>query len=485
MPEVRLAGPADFDGWRAAARRLALQGVPPAEVGWSWGEAAGDLFREDAPAMEVAAPTAGLRLAVPRSFLDQAEKAALHREPRRFDLLYRLLVRLQAERGLMDVAPDPDIARLAALVKAVRRDIHKMHAFVRFREQDAAEPDAPPRFIAWYEPDHHILAAATPFFVRRFANMHWAILTPELSALWDTEALAFAPGARREDAPQEDAMEAAWLGYYANIFNPARVNSRAMVAELPRRFWKNLPEAALIPQLVQGAADRTRGMVDKTPKQPVQRRGAALDSAAAEAAAALPAPGAYAALKAAAQACRACPLWADATQTVFGEGPLDARIVLVGEQPGDREDLVGRPFVGPAGQLMDRALAAAGIDRSRLYVTNAVKHFKFEPRGKRRLHKTPGTEEIHACTPWLTQEVDMVQPSLVVALGATATRAVLGRAESVTRLRGRLLPLGPARQALVTVHPSYLLRIPEAEQAAGFDAFVADLRAMAPFLSAP
>lgn len=488
MPEVRLKGPTDFAGWRNAARRLVLDGVPPAEVGWRWdggdtapAPAAGDLFRDSAEAGNVAAPAAGVRLAVPRSFMEQAQSAALHRDPARFDLLYRLLVRLQAEPGLMALAPDPDIARLKGLVKAVSRDIHKMHAFVRFRERPGEAADDAPRYIAWYEPDHWIVEAAAPFFVRRFANMLWAILTPDLSALWDGQALSFGSGARMEDAPAEDAMEDAWRGYYANIFNPARLNSRAMVAELPRRFWKNLPEAALIPQLVQTAAERTKTMVDTVPKPAIQRRGAAL----AEMPPVLPELSGFDALRAAAMACRACPLWADATQTVFGEGPLDAPVVLVGEQPGDREDIEGRPFVGPAGQLLARALEQAEIDRARLYVTNAVKHFKFEPRGKRRLHKTPGPTEIHACSPWLVRELDLVQPQLVVALGATAVRAVLGRAEPVTRLRGRLLPLAEGRQLLVTVHPSYLLRIPdEGERQTAFAQFVADLAQMRDFLGA-
>ncbi|HZS82127.1 MAG TPA: UdgX family uracil-DNA binding protein [Stellaceae bacterium] len=184
-----------------------------------------------------------------------------------------------------------------------------------------------------------------------------------------------------------------------------------------------------------------------------------------------------AAVAAAARECRACPLWAPATQTVFGEGPAPARVMLVGEQPGDQEDLAGRPFVGPAGRLLDRALTEAGLDRRRVYVTNAVKHFKFQPRGKRRLHQKPSTGEIVACVPWLERERALVEPAIIILLGATAARSVLRRNVAIARERGRLIPLEGGGAALVTVHPSYLLRLrDEEERHAAFAAFVADLR---------
>lgn len=185
-------------------------------------------------------------------------------------------------------------------------------------------------------------------------------------------------------------------------------------------------------------------------------------------------------LRAHAADCHACPLWKSATRTVFGEGPAGARVMVVGEQPGDKEDLAGRPFVGPAGQLFDRALAEAGVDRRRVYVTNAVKHFKFEPRGKRRLHKTPDTPEIDACRWWLAQELRVVRPRLVVALGGTAVRALFGRAMPIGRNRGRDLALPDGTPAAVTVHPSYLLRLPDADsRIREYGRFVADLRRLA------
>src|SRR5215472_1001979 len=184
-----------------------------------------------------------------------------------------------------------------------------------------------------------------------------------------------------------------------------------------------------------------------------------------------------------AASCRACPLWKNATQTVFGEGAPHARIMLVGEQPGDKEDLVGKPFVGPAGRMLDRALEEAGVDRNKVYITNAVKHFKYLPRGKFRLHQKPTTPEIRACRPWYERELAALRPELVVAMGATAAQCVFGKTMPINRNRGRLIDLDGGRKALVTVHPSYLLRVPdEASKAREYERFVEDLKTAAAYL---
>jgi uracil-DNA glycosylase family protein len=186
------------------------------------------------------------------------------------------------------------------------------------------------------------------------------------------------------------------------------------------------------------------------------------------------------ALREAENACRRCPLYRDATQAVPGEGPGHARVMLVGEQPGDKEDLAGKPFVGPAGKLLDRVLADAGIPREETFVTNAVKHFKFELRGKRRLHKKPNAYEIERCKWWLDQERAIVQPEVIVALGATAARSLMGRAVTITRLRGEALELADGTRLVVTVHPSALLRTQdEADKRAAYAAFVKDLKVVA------
>jgi uracil-DNA glycosylase family protein len=208
-----------------------------------------------------------------------------------------------------------------------------------------------------------------------------------------------------------------------------------------------------------------------------------LASAAPRSAADLIPPETLAKLRAAAAHCTACSLHARATQTVFGEGPEDAPLVLVGEQPGDQEDRVGRPFVGPAGQLLDRCLAAAGIDRGKAYVTNVVKHFKWVPRGKRRIHGKPNAREIQACKPWLEAEIAVVKPKVLVCLGATAAQALLGPSFRVSRDRGRLIPSALAPYVLATVHPSALLRARDEEREAAIARFIADLAEVAPLLA--
>jgi uracil-DNA glycosylase family protein len=175
--------------------------------------------------------------------------------------------------------------------------------------------------------------------------------------------------------------------------------------------------------------------------------------------------------------CKACPLWKGATQTVFGEGPAPAPLMLVGEQPGDKEDLAGLPFVGPAGQVLNKALEEAEVERGTVYVTNAVKHFKFLLRGKFRLHQKPATPEIRACRPWFERELELVQPRLVVAMGATAAQSVFGKAMPIGRNRGRVMEMLGGRSAIITVHPSYLLRIPEPDRKEEeYRRFVEDLR---------
>ena len=184
-----------------------------------------------------------------------------------------------------------------------------------------------------------------------------------------------------------------------------------------------------------------------------------------------------------ASGCRACPLWKDATQTVFGEGPQHASLMLVGEQPGDKEDLAGKPFVGPAGLMLDRALKEAGIERPKVYVTNAVKHFKFVRRGKIRLHQKPNTPEIKACRQWYERELTSIKPALVVAMGATAAQSVFGKITPINKTRGRLIDLDDGIKALVTVHPSYLLRLPDADaKAREYQRFVDDLKIAAQLL---
>ena len=456
MRVAPLAAEDDFDGWRAAARVLAAAHVSPAEIIWQVGDTPADLFGDEAIIDTAASP-----LRVPRPFVDLAQTVILHADPQRFALLYTLLTRILAQPKLVDDRADPLVRKLDEMAKQVRRDIHKMRAFVRFRE--VTDNDGQPRFVAWFEPEHHIVRANAKFFVDRFANMRWSILTPERSLHWDMMTLSEGPGATKADAPDGDPTEEVWKTYYASIFNPARLKVGAMLKEMPRKYWKNMPETALVGQLVAGAQARESGMIAKA------RSDVGGNIAAA-----------WAALREEATGCTRCDLCRHATQTVFGEGPIDARLMFVGEQPGDQEDLAGKPFVGPAGQVFDRAIKQAEIDRARVYVTNAVKHFKFEQRGKRRIHSKPGAGEIEACRWWIGQETALIKPQVTVALGATAARSVLGKAVTIGKVRGSPIALPDGGEAWVTVHPSYLLRLPDPAQAEDeFGKFVEDLKAAA------
>ena len=451
MAVVTLAHEEDFDGWRRAVRSLTAAAIAPAEVDWRVGESVGgslfggDLFPVgDAPAFPV-----------PRAFIELAQSVVCHSDPARFSLLHHCLDRLREGSASLEDKADPLLRRLETIAKAVRRDIHKMRAFVRFREVEA---DGGPHYAAWFEPEHHIVRANAGFFVRRFANMRWSILTPELSIHWNGDRLTQSPGATRADAPSGDPIEAVWKTYYASIFNPARVKIGAMLKEMPKKYWKNMPETALVNELISGAQARERNMVEAS-------RGQIGGNART----------AWEALRVEAMGCTRCDLYKCGTQTVFGEGPLNARIMFVGEQPGDQEDLAGKPFVGPAGQLFDRALREAGVDRSATYVTNAVKHFKFERQGKRRIHSKPDAGEVTACRWWLEQEQTLIRPPVTVALGATAVRSLFGRAGTISSLRGspQNLPDG-AGEAWVTVHPSFLLRVRDNKEAE-YARFVDDL----------
>src|SRR4051794_20137007 len=248
-----------------------------------------------------------------------------------------------------------------------------------------------------------------------------------------------------------------------------------MDVPIRQRYWRNLPAAAAVPDLIRQAPGPAEEMGSqqvissprprKHPEEPAVQAApeGRLKQAAAEAV-----------------DCRRCDLWKPATQVVFGEGPPDARIMMVGEQPGDQEDLAGRPFVGPAGQILDRAMEEAGLDRRQVYVTNAVKHFKFEPRGKRRIHQKPGSTEIVACKFWLDIERDEIRPAITVMLGATAAQAILGRMVTISRERGRPIALEGNVQGFVTVHPSFLLRLPDpVAKEREYRAFVDDLRKVA------
>jgi DNA polymerase len=469
MLDIALEKPHDLAAFRDAARGLIAAGIGFRDVIWHEGGEEGLFSTPFLPS--------GEPLAVPASFVALAENVILHRDRERLPLLYELIWRiLHGERELIRIAADPLVHRLGMMRKAIGRDIHKMHAFVRFRHVEDQDGE---RYIAWFEPEHFILDKVAPFFTGRFPAMRWSILTPIGSLHWDGEELQRGEAVSRAEAPREDALEEWWRTYYRAAFDPARANPGIMQAEMPKRYWRNLPEATIIPDLLSEAHGRTAGMLEAPPTVPRKRISTAGNLALAldEGMPDVGANTTIAALRKDAADCTRCHLYKHATQTVFGEGPEDARIVMVGEQPGDQEDLQGRPFVGPAGKLLDRALEEAGIARDEVYVTNAVKHFKFEPRGKKRIHKKPDRPEIEACKWWLERELAVLSPELIVALGGTAGQALFGRPVKVLSERGKIGEDARGFLTLITIHPSMILRIPdEASKREAFRDFVRDLK---------
>jgi uracil-DNA glycosylase family protein len=509
----------DFKAWREAAREALHLGYLPEEL---------DLQDSTIPStldltLETSDAPTGTPTPTPhtsKAFLEAAENAAVHRDPQRWNLLYRILYRLQTNRNLLKISVDPDIAELERLESQVRRDLHKMHAFLRFRmvlEPDdpnprpivvdesfrtepgphhlvlatptpfglnhtelphcdpdpyatptPSQPDTCEHFIAWYQPDHRILPLAAPFFVERFGIMRWTILTPDASVSWDptSKQLTFAPGLPRESAPAEDELEDLWRSYYASIYNPARLNPEMMRSEMPVRYWKNLPEISLLPDLITKSQSRVSDMVTRQQQQPSAQPF-------------VPENHSLPTLRATLPACKGCDLYKHATQVVPGAGAAHAKLILVGEQPGDQEDLQGKPFVGPAGKILDRVMAELDIDRSKVYVTNAVKHFKFVQRGKVRLHQNPRMSEISACRPWLLAEIDSIHPHIILCLGASASKSLLGGTFSLMRDHGKILNTTYANQVIATIHPSAILRARDKKSGEQLYQFLRDDMALA------
>jgi uracil-DNA glycosylase len=459
-----------FDAWRSALRKLISAGVSPENVIWSFDQHADDLFSSNTFPED-----AGRSASTNHAFLGLSESVICHSDRNRFALLHKLLLAMQSNKHFIEDKADPLVARLHGMEKSVRRDCHKMTAFVRFKEIPAPNGGRR-RFFAWFEPEHFIVERTAPFFARRFGDMDWTIATPYLSAHCDGGQISFSAGVSKPQMIKDDADDL-WRIYYASIFNPARLKIKAMTKEMPKKYWNNLPEAGLISKMVATAQSRAREMMMAQPTEEPLRARKIRDSRIQAEQENADKPGSIRDAKLEAARCSRCPLYQHATQTVFGEGPENAEIMFVGEQPGDKEDLQGRPFVGPAGQLFDQVLHEAGIDRQRAYITNAVKHFKFEPRGKFRLHKKPDAGEITACKWWIDMERALIRPKLVVAMGATAAHSLTGNGQGILKRRGIFEALEDGTPVLITVHPSALLRIPDPDAAAIARAqFRSDLR---------
>jgi DNA polymerase len=432
MPTVALAHDTDLTGWRRATRAFVLAGVAPSELSWTVGGTSDAL------------PDADGSFTLSRALVALAAQAFQVRELERFALLYTLVWR--AHRGELPLsdADDPDLRIVRRWALAVRADAHRMRTHIRFLPVTLGDQSS---LLGWYQPDHFVLEANARLLARRNPASGFTIVTPDGSAHWGQDGLRFGTGLQKPD--DDETLLAWWESHYETVLHTAHAGG-------------GMPEAEEL--------DEDPRPLDRPPIGPVVLAESQT--------------GATRTLAREARGCERCSLYAPATQTVFGEGPRDASVLFIGEQPGDQEDIIGRPFVGPAGQLLDTALEEAGIDRRRIAITNAVKHFKFTPRGRRRIHQPPSPQEIDICRFWLDAERTALNPTLLVLLGGSAGRAVLGRPVTVTRERGRPFKLPDGSTAFLTVHPSYLLRQPdEASRAREYDAFVRDLRMVRELIS--
>ena len=435
---------ADLAGFRAAVRRLWARRTPPDEVAWNVAAEA-DLFGEPAPdAAERELPP----VALPRSLGALIETVVCHSDAERYALLYgavwRVLSGERTARGC-ERSPGPSPAGDGEVGAARHPQDARLPALPR-----AARCRGGARFVAWFEPEHFILEAVPRrFFVERFSSMVWSILTPQGGLHWDRTVLRLGPPAQRDEAPAGDRFEAAWRSYYESVFNPARVNPRAMRQHMPAKYWRNLPEAAAIPDLLR-APRRVHEMLERE-AAPAKR-----DPRKAVAAMSEQGPRTLGELNRTIAA--SPPLTPGADRAVLGEGPVAPPSPSSASSPAiTRSVRAGRSSARPANCLIARWQRRASIGPGLL--TNAVKHFKYEPRGKKRLHKRPNAGEVKRYRWWLQKEIGFVRPRLVVALGNTALLGLTGEPLSVLKARGPR-PLG-GFPGFATVHPSYLLRLPE------------------------
>lgn len=437
---MKTIGVTNFSEWREQARYYLQLGVPPERLIWEDTNAQSSLFggAPDLP-KGIVEP-----VSVPKYFLDFAMRIAAHNDTEKWALLYQALWRVtHGERFLFKLSTDPLMHRLEAMDKELRRDMHKTKAFVRFRKVEEDDGD---HYIAWHKPDHKILSLVAPFFKNRFGVMNWTIMTPRETLHWDGKNLSFGQGVSKENAPQEDELENLWRDYYRATFNPARIKIKAMKREMSVRHWATLPETSIIQDMLAEAPMRVQKMIETQ------------EGNAWSAADFLPDHITFPALKKASLGCQGCDLYKCATQTIFGEGPIDAPFMIIGEQPGNDEDLAGQVFIGPAGRILDKALEEVGLKRKEIYITNAVKHFKFRIEREKRMHRSPDAKEINACKPWLLAELDLVKPKLVLCMGATAAKSLIGHGYTLKKEHGKWFD-GPNDIKLTgTYHPSAVLR---------------------------
>lgn len=380
--------------------------------------------------------------------MKDAAFVAAFRDDSTWPLLYRLAFRLIYEnKNLMSIALDNDVLDFHRRMRLVSRDLHKVKAFVRFKE---IKKDDESIYMAWHRPDHRVLKFSAPFFTDRFNGMNWVIFTEDESMSWIDNELKFGPGITQQEAQAFDHTEELWKTYYGSIFNPARIKVKAMKKELPVRHWATLPEATIIDDLLREAPKRLEEFYESQRTSAVTLINEGIRTLSE--------------LKVAIPHCKACSICPKATAPVFGEGPLDAQIAFVGEQPGNEEDLAGSPFVGPAGKLFMDALDQADIKRSDVYLTNAVKGFKWKEQNGIRKHVSPSSSEISACRAWVKSELEIIKPRILVCLGASAAQSVFGKLMKVHESQGKVFKTSYSDYTIILPHPSAILRTLDAEE---------------------
>jgi DNA polymerase len=454
-----------FAAWRRAARELLRQGVEPERIEWvefdsceSVGSGTGSANTQDNSAAPVVATPA-----IPRELLAWLKTAACFCAPDRWSLLYRILWRwTHGERHVLD-PQDADGALLDQRIQSVEHETNDLVTLTLFRRRDPSM--GAPEFVGWYEPHHDLLAQAAERFAERMGDSTWMLATPQGAVFWNgmllrisrlaaddgetscpehqqqnpltTEALP--PGAMAGEATTSEPTEALWLAYYASAFNGAP-------APVPLRYWRTPPVGPPLP--AQLARERSRlgaqsGTVTVPEMPPLEY--SAVTPPLREPTGPL-------------ATCRRCALWRNAKQAVAGAGPAQAALMVVGEQPGEHENQHGAPFTGPAGLLLDTVLARAGLDRAALYLTYAVKHYKWETLEQQRVHRTPARREVEACQYWLEHELTQIAPRVVVTLGATALKALTGAHVNLSEYLGQTIDHG-GRLIVPTWHPSYALKM--------------------------
>ncbi|MFM0303940.1 UdgX family uracil-DNA binding protein [Paraburkholderia sediminicola] len=473
-----------FAAWRRAARALLRQGVEPSQIVWleSGNEApaesdgdrhgSGQIAQSsatsvaerisstiavevpvDVPNTEPACTGPGVSAApaIPRELLSWLNTAACFRAPDRWALLYRVLWRwTRAERNVLDL-DDPDGALLDQRIKAVEHETADLLLLTRFRRRDPSM--GLPEFVGWYEPHHDLLERAAALFATPMGDSTWMLATPYGAAFWNgmllridrppaeehqQTTLALPESAMTGEALTSMPTEALWLAYYASAFND-------QPSPVPLRYWRTPPAGPPLPAHLARARSRLGAQstaVTVPPAPPVEY--SAVTPPLREPTGPL-------------ATCRRCALWRNAKQAVAGAGPAHAAIMVVGEQPGEYENQQGEPFTGPAGQLLDAVLARAGLKREALYLTYAVKHYKWETLDQERIHRTPARREVEACQYWLEKELTRIAPRVVVTLGATALKALTGAHVSLSEYLGQTIA-HDGRLIVPAWHPSYALR---------------------------